>query len=54
MLALFELCYKNIHIMTDLDKSFLEALKSNWPNYDNAWLFEILLELKEGYALKNE
>jgi hypothetical protein len=54
MRALFELCYKNIHIMNQLDKSFLESLKNNWPNYDNDWLFQILLDLKESYALRNE
>ena len=37
--------------MNHLDKTFLESLNANWPNYDNDWLFEILLDLKEIYKL---
>lgn len=54
MKILFELCYKHISIMSHLDKTFLESLNANWPNYDNDWLFEILLDLKESYGLKDE
>jgi hypothetical protein len=51
MKVLFDLCYQNINLMKQSDKDFLEALNKAWPNYDNDWLFEILLDLKETYKL---
>lgn len=51
MKVLFDLCYQNLNSMKQSDKDFLEYLSKNWPNYDNDWLFEILLDLKEKYKL---
>jgi hypothetical protein len=49
MLLLFNYCYNIKEKMCADDRKFIEYLSSNWPNYENEWLFDVLLEMKEKY-----